>query len=527
MYYRHVALFLIVAGLLGVAQASPAHAAAPCSGINHTEVVTVYADAQPVSGAIVTFYLDSGRQNVADNLLLTGQNDAIVTTGSDGTATIALAQGSYFVRIIAKNNQTYEPSIVMPADGTCSHNDFSLTQAGQTSMSPENTTVTLSPTSIISDGVQSATLTIQARNAIGSVMSNQTVDLQTNLGGMFITHNATVTDAAGKATFTIRATMPGNAQLMPYVNGQLIKPTILTVTNAVGVGAVGSSATISPSASTMTATPSIVESNGIAASQVTVTLRDANGAAVSGVSISPRTTLNGSVFAPVSAVSNASGIATFTFVSPMAGLATVTAIAGTVGLNDRPNVQFGVNVGTGGVVTPPSGSVGHQGIGVPAFVPVSTLRGTLIKLEDDGDPKTTIDSTVYYVGNDNMRHAFPDEKTYFSWYVDYVSVTLVSPSTMATIPLGSNVTYRPGVTMIKFPSDNKVYAVEGKRSLRWVTTGFLAQELYGSNWAKKINDISEAFAASYQYGSDITSAADFNVSRETTQAATIETVLGR
>jgi hypothetical protein len=51
--------------------------------------------------------------------------------------------------------------------------------------------------------------------------------------------------------------------------------------------------------------------------------------------------------------------------------------------------------------------------------------------------------------------------------------------------------------------------------------------LYGSNWAKKINDISEAFAASYQYGSDITSAADFNVSRETTQAATIETVLGR
>ncbi len=525
MSSRYFALFLVVVSLTAFA-APAAVFAAPCSGVDHTEVVTVTADASPVSGAIVTFYLDSARQAIADNIMVSGQNDAIVTTGPSGTATIALAPGTYFVRIIANNSQTYEPSIIMPADGVCGHNEFSLTQTGQVALSLENTTVTLIPTSIISDGVQSSMVTMQVRNTIGSVMANQVVDLQTNLGGMFITHNATSTDSTGRATFTIRATVPGTAQLMPYVNGQLVKPMLLTVTNALGIGSAGSAATVSPSASTLTAAPSIVESNGIATAQVTVTLRDTNGAPVAGVSVSPRTTLNGSVFTPASAITNANGVATFSFASPMSGLATITAIAGTIGLNDRPNVQFGVNVGIGNV-TPGSGSVGHQGVGVPAFVPVSTLRGSLIKLEDDGDPKTTIDSTVYFVGNDDMRHAFPDEKTYFSWYGDYTNVVLVSPSTMATIPLGSSVTYRPGLKMIKFPSDNKVYAVEGKRSLRWVTTGFIAAELYGSNWAKNINDLSEAFAASYQYGADIISVADFNVSRETSQASTIGSVLGK
>ena len=66
---------------------------------------------------------------------------------------------------------------------------------------------------------------------------------------------------------------------------------------------------------------------------------------------------------------------------------------------------------------------------------------------------------VYYYGGDGKRHAFPHEKVYFTWYADFSAVQAVSGAFMASLPLGADVTPRPGAKMVKFLTDPKTYAV--------------------------------------------------------------------
>lgn len=134
----------------------------------------------------------------------------------------------------------------------------------------------------------------------------------------------------------------------------------------------------------------------------------------------------------------------------------------------------------------------------------------LIKLPDDGNANTQADSAVYYVGSDGKRHAFPNDKVYFTWYVDFSGVQVVNLTQMASIPLGANVTYKPGKKMVKFTTDAKVYAVAKGGVLRWVKTEAAAIELYGSAWNTKIDDINDAFYTNYKFGTDIVGLSDFN-----------------
>ncbi|MFA6100129.1 MAG: hypothetical protein WC750_04650 [Patescibacteria group bacterium] len=138
---------------------------------------------------------------------------------------------------------------------------------------------------------------------------------------------------------------------------------------------------------------------------------------------------------------------------------------------------------------------------------------SLVKLPDDGKLSTQEDSAVYYVGNDGKRHAFPNSKVYFSWYTNFDGVVVITASQLASIPLGTNVRYKPGYKMVKFTTDPKVYAVDVNSTLRWVKTEALAIALYGENWNTKIDDISDAFFSNYGFGADISVPADFNVTQ--------------
>lgn len=127
----------------------------------------------------------------------------------------------------------------------------------------------------------------------------------------------------------------------------------------------------------------------------------------------------------------------------------------------------------------------------------------LVKLQDDGDPNTQHDTTVYYMGSDGRRHFFPNAKVYFTWFPDFGGVRIVSPSSLAEIPLGANITYRPGVRMVKFESENKVYVVEGGRRLRWIQSESDASSIYGMNWNRNIDDIPVIFYTDYVFGSTL------------------------
>lgn len=140
----------------------------------------------------------------------------------------------------------------------------------------------------------------------------------------------------------------------------------------------------------------------------------------------------------------------------------------------------------------------------------------LVKLKDDGNPKTQEDSTVYYLGADGRRHAFPHFSVYFTWYCDYKNVKIISPADLALIPLGKNVTYRPGVRLVKFVTLPTVYVVQTGGVLRAIPDEATAVMLAGSNWAKSVHDINDAFYLDYQIGEPLESIIGMNFDQSPT-----------
>lgn len=149
-----------------------------------------------------------------------------------------------------------------------------------------------------------------------------------------------------------------------------------------------------------------------------------------------------------------------------------------------------------------------------ASAAVPLVSGDLIKLEDDSNPATTADSAVYYYGNDGKRYVFPNEKTYFTWYSDFSGVKEISITQMAGIPIAANVTYRPGVKLVKIQTDPKVYAVSKGGILRPIDSESVAVDLYGFSWNQRIDDIPDAFFVDYTIGASISSAAGYNSGAE-------------
>jgi plastocyanin len=130
-------------------------------------------------------------------------------------------------------------------------------------------------------------------------------------------------------------------------------------------------------------------------------------------------------------------------------------------------------------------------------------------------------STVYYYASNGKRYVFPNEKTYFTWYRDFSGVRTIPDSHLAAIPLGGNVTYRPGRKMLKITTDPKVYVVDQGGFLRYVTSESLAKTLYSISWKNQIDDLPDAFFTNYRTGTPIQTAPDFNPANTMTLTTTI------
>jgi uncharacterized protein YkwD len=131
-------------------------------------------------------------------------------------------------------------------------------------------------------------------------------------------------------------------------------------------------------------------------------------------------------------------------------------------------------------------------------------------------------TAIYYFANDGKRYVFPNEKTYKSWFVDFSGVVTVTDAELAAMPLGGNVTYRPGVRMVKIQTDPKVYAVARGGVLRWVQSEALAEDLYGQYWASAVDDVSDAFFVNYSIGAPVASPGDFSPLVEAEATDTID-----
>lgn len=107
-------------------------------------------------------------------------------------------------------------------------------------------------------------------------------------------------------------------------------------------------------------------------------------------------------------------------------------------------------------------------------------------------------STVYFIDEQQVRHAFPNVITYASWYGnDFSNIVTVSNTFLAQYPLGNNITVRSGTYLVKIPTSPDVYAVEQGGKLRKIPSSDAARQLYGSDWSARVIDVPEVFFNNY------------------------------
>ena len=143
-----------------------------------------------------------------------------------------------------------------------------------------------------------------------------------------------------------------------------------------------------------------------------------------------------------------------------------------------------------------------------SFVAASMLFGLVgfvsipqAKAAEAGDLISCPDfSSIYYLADDNTRWVFPNEKTYFTWYEDFDDVVEITCEELASYSIGQIVTYRPGTRLVKIQSINKVYAVEPGGVLRWIGSETQIDDLFGFDWAMRIDDVPDGFWSSYTEG---------------------------
>lgn len=158
---------------------------------------------------------------------------------------------------------------------------------------------------------------------------------------------------------------------------------------------------------------------------------------------------------------------------------------------------------------------------IGSLVSPLTSHAAMMGAFNSGDLIKGSGSTVYYFAANGKRFVFPNEKTYFTWYTDFSRVVQISDGQLASIPLGGNVTYRPGRKMVKITTDPKVYVIDQGGILRHVATEQLAQTLYGLSWKNQIDDVPDAFFVNYRSGTPIQTASDYRPSDVMTLTANI------
>ena len=130
-------------------------------------------------------------------------------------------------------------------------------------------------------------------------------------------------------------------------------------------------------------------------------------------------------------------------------------------------------------------------------------------------------ASVYYYGADGLRYVFPNDKIYFTWYENFDEVKWISDANLANIQIGGNVTYKPGVKMIKINSDPTVYAISEGGTLRAIESETVATQLYGSTWNQQIHDVADGLFGNYVAGSRIELASQYDPEIEQVEAFSI------
>jgi hypothetical protein len=178
--------------------------------------------------------------------------------------------------------------------------------------------VSATPTSVPADGMTTSTITVTLKDSNSNPVSGKAVTLAKTGGPGSPTISgptATVTNASGQVTFTIKSATPGTDSFQATdTSDSVVIAQTASVTFTPGA--------VSAAQSTVSASPTSVPADGITTSTITVTLKDANNNSVSGKALTlakssgPGTPV---ITGPAPATTDGSGQTTFTVRSTIAG----------------------------------------------------------------------------------------------------------------------------------------------------------------------------------------------------------------
>lgn len=136
--------------------------------------------------------------------------------------------------------------------------------------------------------------------------------------------------------------------------------------------------------------------------------------------------------------------------------------------------------------------------------------------------KGTSITTVYYLGRNERRYVFPNDKTYLTWFPSFSYVRQIADAELIKTPLGGNVTYKPGSRLLKIDTDPSVYVVTHGGVLRKLANEDVAAQLFGTNWKTLVDDMPDPFFVNYQLGEPITAASQLSLESITKNSENID-----
>ncbi|MFQ3536737.1 MAG: Ig-like domain-containing protein [Aggregatilineales bacterium] len=338
--------------MLTFTRVDPAQSTSPSSGsgsVGSPVTVTVTArdiSGNPLSGETVT--LASSRPS-NDTITFIPSSPSLLSstsgsTNSNGEANFQIvsnAPGSSTFTVIA-GGATLPP--------------FTLTF---TPASAATLTVVAAPNPVNTGNA--STVTVTALDASSNPVSGVTISLSSDRSAVDTINTISgTTDTAGQATFEVVSQAAGTSTLTA-TDGTISASATLTVNTLV-----------SASTSVVDAAPASVPVS--TNSTITVIVRDSSSNPVANQLVTLGVSPSGPSLSPASALTNASGVATFTFNSAATGTFTVTATAAGVPITDNAVVTV-----TSPPVSPTNSTVvaapSTVGVGVPSTVTV-TVRDT-------------------------------------------------------------------------------------------------------------------------------------------------------
>ncbi len=464
----------------------------------NVHVITLHAG-QTTSTASITIYTDSTKTTIADDRSRVGDNDASLVSNASGDIFFALREGTYYYTAMALGAPAALDNFsVLPDIGATLKVDYYPPTPNSTTPAANKSTITVSaPTTLYANrDLALITLTVKDSQSYRLPDITSSVSVSSTLS---ITPSSDETNDLGEVFFLLRSTRAGSTTIVPTVGG-------------VEIGNGPSVTFIDPPPlqdGRVSATQSLVTISGMhspadnsTTQTITVTVRNVGPASLAGKTVALTTSCPGVTIQPNIGTTDSTGHATFAVKGSIEGDCLFSATADRIPLVKTVSLTFGAFSGC-----PVVGA------------------GSLIKLVDDHDATTQSDTAVYYVGNDCKRHAFSNAHVYDSWYQSFDTVSTVSAAQLASISLGKNVIYKPGVRLVKFLSLNNVYAVAADGKLRWVSSEAIAQAGYGANWNKSVNDVSDAFYGDYAFGDDLAATGDITTELQQSTGVTIDSVL--